>query len=57
VTIPSLCDTLVMYAKTQTYFTATDYGKVKGDEVCIRKCDVNMDTTSRVNADTLDVSD
>jgi len=40
VAIPSLCDNLVCYAKTETYFTPNDYQKCTGNEVHIRKCDV-----------------
>lgn len=46
-----------MYAKTETYFTATEYKRVKGDEVEIRKCDVNMDQAQRTKASELAVND
>ena len=40
VTIQPLCDNLVLYARTETYFTPNDYSKSTGKEVHIRKCDV-----------------
>ena len=57
VAIQALCDTLILYSKTETYFTSTEYIRVKGNEVSIRKCDVNMDTTSRTKATELGVKD
>jgi hypothetical protein len=47
----------VLYSKTETYFTVTDYHRVRGDEVQIRKCDVNMDHVQRVKASELAVND
>ena len=38
--IPALCDNLVLYARTETYFTPNDYTKTSGSVVHIRKCDV-----------------
>lgn len=38
--ISSLCDNLMLYAKTETYFTPNDYTKCTGTAVHIRKCDV-----------------
>ena len=46
-----------MYSKTETYFTSTDYPRVKGEEVSIRKCDVNMDISSRTKSTELAVKD
>ena len=40
VTIQPFCDNLVLYARTETYFTPNDYSKSTGKEVHIRKCDV-----------------
>ena len=40
VAIPALCDNLVLYARTKTFFTPIETGKCKGREVSIRKCDV-----------------
>ena len=40
VAVPALCDILVLYAKTETYFTPNDYLKCTSKEVHIRKCDV-----------------
>lgn len=43
VQIPALCDTLWLYANTNTYFTPNEkYKKTKGDEQKIRKCDVRL---------------
>lgn len=54
VQIPAFCDILMIYAKTETYFTKSEtYKKSKSDEVIIRKCDVrhpegaSMDKTSQ----------
>lgn len=44
-----------MYSKTETYFTSTDYLRVKGEEVSIRKCDVNMDSNARTKSKELAV--
>lgn len=57
VAISALCDTLVLYAKTETYFTVADYHRVRGDEVQIRKCDVHMDNNQRTKASELAVND
>lgn len=39
--ITPLCDNLVLYAKTETYFTPNEnYAKCSGEKVHIRKCDV-----------------
>ena len=40
IAISALCDNLVLYAKTETYFTPNDYIKTQGNWVHIRKCDV-----------------
>lgn len=45
VQIAPFCDTLVLIARTKTYFTPTDYQKCKGEEIKIRKCDVSNDMT------------
>ena len=43
VAMPALCDILMMYANTETYFTQNEhYKKSKSDEVNIRKCDVRQ---------------
>lgn len=57
VVVQALCDTLVMYSQTETYFTCTDYSRVRGDEVSIRKCDVNMDSASRTKTTELAFND
>lgn len=40
VAIPALCDNLLLYARTLTYFTPSDYGRYRGKEIIVRKCDV-----------------
>lgn len=41
--ITAFCDVLILYARTETYFTPNEsYKKVIGDEIKIRKCDVRM---------------
>ena len=41
VQVPALCDILMMYAKTEHFFTQTEaYKKCKSNEVVIRNCDV-----------------
>ena len=46
VMITALCDILILYAKTETYFTPNEsYKKVIGDEIAIRKCDVKMNVS------------
>ena len=40
VAIPALCDNLLLYARTLTYFTPFEYGRYRGREILIRKCDV-----------------
>ena len=57
VAIQALCDTLVLYSKTETYFTSTEYVRVRGNEVSIRKCDVNMESAARTKATELGVKD
>ena len=48
VAIPALCDNLVLYARTETYFTPNDdYYKCIGKEVLIRKCDVAGQATDQ----------
>ena len=57
VAIPALCDNLILYAMTLTYFTLNDYFRCRGREVCIRKCDVHMSTAVSNPANLLDVAD
>ena len=41
VAVPAFCDILVMYARSEHFFTQTDaYRKCKSDTVTIRNCDV-----------------
>lgn len=54
VAIPAFCDILIMYAKTEHYFTQNErYKKSRSDTVAIRNCDVrhpegaNMDQYSQ----------
>jgi hypothetical protein len=41
VAIPALCDILVLYANTETYFTTNeDYKRFRGEDIVVRRCDV-----------------
>ena len=57
IAVPALCDNLMLYSKTLTYFTPTEYSKCKGTELSIRKCDVHMTTSVTNPENTLDVQD
>ena len=57
VAIPALCDNLLLYSKTETYFTPNDYFRCRGREVHIRKCDVHMNTSVSNPDNLLDVLD
>ena len=57
IAVPALCDNLMLYSKTLTYFTPTEYSKCKGTELSIRRCDVHMTTSVTNPENTLDVQD
>lgn len=45
---------------TETYFTSTDYSRIKGNEVCIRNCDIhseNKPTPPKSNEDGAEEND
>ena len=46
--IPPLCDTLVLFSMTETYFTPTEtHRKIVSDQVFIRKCDVKSQVSGK----------
>lgn len=54
VIIQPLCDILFLYSKTITYFTPQEYHKCRGNEICIRKCDVKNDNKKDKALDVVD---
>jgi [histone H3]-lysine4 N-trimethyltransferase ATXR3 len=50
VAVPAFCDILMLYARTETYFTQNDcYKKSKSDTVIIRNCDVRHGDNAKMD--------